>query len=102
MKYLKNITGLVLAVTMCTSMHAPILAAEEDNQVEKYNPTYEDLQDAEYYKYYDKDGYPVNNEEIMMQMLIMMMERCWQGLLLHRIQSLDVTCRNGREEMMEI
>ena len=63
MKYLKNITGLVLAVTMCTSMHAPILAAEEDNQVEKYNPTYEDLQDAEYYKYYDKDGYPVNNEE---------------------------------------
>ena len=41
-------------------------------------------------------------KKIMMQMLIMMMERCWQGLLLHRIQSLDVTCRNGREEMMEI
>ena len=54
---------MVLAVTMCTSMHAPVLAAETDNQVEKYNPTYEDLQDAEYYKYYNKDGYPVNTEE---------------------------------------
>ncbi len=102
MKYLKNITGLVLAVTMCTSMHAPILAAEEDNQVEKYNPTYEDLQDAEYYKYYDKDGYPVNNEENNDADAYNDDGEVLAGCLLHRIQSLDVTCRNGREEMMEI
>ena len=81
MKYLKNITGLVLAVII------PLMKIYRMQSIISIMIRM-DIRSI--------------MKKIMMQMLIMMMERCWQGLLLHRIQSLDVTCRNGREEMMEI